>query len=218
MVSDLTAILGQSQPRVSRHLKVLCDAGLLERFREGTWVFHRLPGGESSLGRRLLVFLPTGDSRLIEDQRRLAALKARRLAAAESYFRRHAADWDRIRALYVSESAVEAAIATALAGPTYKLLVDLGTGTGRILEVLAGRFERGLGLDVNQSMLAYARSKLKTAGLSHAEVRHGDIYNVALPDGAADAIAGIARANAIKAPPVRVARVDLLICRAPSTY
>lgn len=189
-VKDLTQILGQSQPRLSRHLKLLAEAGLIERFRQGSWVyFHvsdRSDGGK--LVRRLLETVDGRDPVLRRDSERAEALKREREAAAQTYFRDHAADWDRIRALYVSESAVEAAIVTALAGPTYKLLVDLGTGTGRILEVLAGRFERGLGLDVNQSMLAYARSKLKTAGLSHAEVRHGDIYNVALPDGAADAV------------------------------
>jgi ubiquinone/menaquinone biosynthesis C-methylase UbiE/DNA-binding transcriptional ArsR family regulator len=189
-VKDLTQILGQSQPRISRHLKLLAEAGLIERFRQGSWVyFHvsdRSDGGK--LVRRLLDTVDSHDPVLRRDSERAEALKREREAAAQAYFRTHAADWDRIRALYVSESAVEAAVVSALAGPPIKLLVDLGTGTGRILEVLAGRYERGLGLDVNQSMLAYARSKLKTAGLAHAEVRHGDVYNVALPDGAADAV------------------------------
>lgn len=191
-VKDLTQILGQSQPRISRHLKLLAEAGLIERFREGSWVyFHvsdRSEGGK--LVRRLLDAVDTTDAVLRRDSERAEALKREREAAAQSYFREHAADWDRIRALYVSETAVEAAIAAALAGPPLKLLVDLGTGTGRMLEVLADRYERGLGLDVNQSMLAYARSKLKpeTSGLARAEVRHGDIYNVALPDGVADGV------------------------------
>ena len=189
-VKDLTQILGQSQPRISRHLKLLVESGLIERFRQGSWVyFHvsdRSDGGK--LVRRLLEAVDSRDPVLRRDSERADALKREREAAAQAYFRNHAADWDRIRALYVSESAVEDAIVTALAGPPFKLLVDLGTGTGRVLEVLAGRYERGLGLDVNQSMLAYARSKLKTAGLTHAEVRHGDIYNVALPAGAADAV------------------------------
>jgi ubiquinone/menaquinone biosynthesis C-methylase UbiE/DNA-binding transcriptional ArsR family regulator len=189
-VKDLTQILGQSQPRISRHLKLLVESGLIERFRQGSWVyFHvsdRSDGGK--LVRRLLDAVDSRDPVLRRDSERAEALKREREASAQAYFREHAADWDRIRALYVSESAVEEAISGALAGPPFKLLVDLGTGTGRILEVLAGRYERGLGLDVNQSMLAYARSKLKTAGLTHAEVRHGDIYNVALPAGAADAV------------------------------
>jgi ubiquinone/menaquinone biosynthesis C-methylase UbiE/DNA-binding transcriptional ArsR family regulator len=189
-VKDLTQILGQSQPRISRHLKLLAEAGLIERFREGSWVyFHvsdRSEGGR--LVRRILETVDTRDPVLSRDSARAEALKHEREAAAQTYFREHAADWDRIRTLYVSETAVEAAIAEALDGPPFKLLVDLGTGTGRMLEVLAGRYERGLGLDVNQSMLAYARSKLKTPELARAEVRHGDIYNVALPDGVADGV------------------------------
>jgi ubiquinone/menaquinone biosynthesis C-methylase UbiE/DNA-binding transcriptional ArsR family regulator len=189
-VKDLTQILGQSQPRISRHLKLLAEAGLIERFREGSWVyFHvsdRSEGGK--LVRRLLETVDMRDSVLRRDSARAETLKHEREASAQAYFREHAADWDRIRTLYVSEAAVESAIAGALAGSPFKTLVDLGTGTGRMLEVLAGRYERGLGLDVNQSMLAYAGSKLKTSGLTHAEVRHGDIYNVALPDGAADGV------------------------------
>ncbi|WP_295559352.1 metalloregulator ArsR/SmtB family transcription factor [uncultured Hyphomicrobium sp.] len=189
-VKDLTQILGQSQPRISRHLKLLAEAGLIERFREGSWVyFHvsdRSEGGR--LARRILETVDMRDPVLRRDSERADALKREREAAAQTYFREHAADWDRIRTLYVSETAVETAIATALAGSPFKTLVDLGTGTGRMLEVLADRYERGLGLDVNQSMLAYARSKLKTSGLARAEVRHGDIYNVALPDGAADGV------------------------------
>lgn len=189
-VKDLTQILGQSQPRISRHLKLLAEAGLIERFREGSWVyFHvsdRSVGGQ--LARRILETVDTRDPVLRRDSERAEALKREREASAQTYFREHAADWDRIRTLYVSDTAVETAVEAALDGPPLKMLVDLGTGTGRMLEVLAGRYTRGLGLDVNQSMLAYARSKLKTSGLDHAEVRHGDIYNVALPDGAADGV------------------------------
>ena len=189
-VKDLTQILGQSQPRISRHLKLLAEAGLIERFREGSWVyFHvsdRSDGGR--LVRRLLATVDRRDPVVRRDMERAESLKREREAAAQTYFREHAADWDRIRTLYVAESAVEAAIAKVFAGAPCRMLVDLGTGTGRVLEVLAGRYERGLGLDVNQSMLAYARSKLKAAGLPSAEVRHGDIYNVALPDGVADGV------------------------------
>jgi ArsR family transcriptional regulator len=189
-VKDLTQILGQSQPRISRHLKLLAEAGLIERFREGSWVyFHvsdRSEGGR--LARRVLEAVDTADPVLRRDIARAEALKREREAAAQAYFREHAADWDRIRTLYVSDTAVEAAIANAMAGPSFKMLVDLGTGTGRMLEVLAGRYERGLGLDVNQSMLAYARSKLDTSGLAKAEVRHGDIYDLALSDGVADGV------------------------------
>jgi ubiquinone/menaquinone biosynthesis C-methylase UbiE/DNA-binding transcriptional ArsR family regulator len=189
-VKDLTQILGQSQPRISRHLKLLAEAGLIERFREGSWVyFHvsdRSEGGK--LARRILETVDIRDAVLRRDSERADALKRERESAAQSYFREHAADWDRIRALYVSETAVEGAIAEALAGPPFKVFVDLGTGTGRMLEMFADRYERGIGLDVNKSMLAYARSKLNISGFPHAEVRHGDIYDLSLPDGVADGV------------------------------
>jgi DNA-binding transcriptional ArsR family regulator len=169
-VKDLTQILGQSQPRISRHLKLLAEAGLIERFREGSWVyFHvsdRSEGGK--LARRILETVDIRDAVLRRDSERADALKREREAAAQSYFREHAADWDRIRALYVSETAVEGAIAEALVGPPFKVFVDLGTGTGRMLEMFADRYERGIGLDVNKSMLAYARSKLNISGFAHA--------------------------------------------------
>lgn len=189
-VKDLTQILGQSQPRISRHLKLLAEAGLIERFREGSWVYFHVSdrSGGGRLVRRILDAADMSDPVLRRDAARAEALKHEREAAAQDYFREHAADWDRIRKLYVSDTAVEGAVAAAFGGQPLRMLVDLGTGTGRMLEVLSGRYQRGLGLDVNQSMLAYAASRLKTAGLTHAEVRHGDIYNVALPDGAADGV------------------------------
>ncbi len=189
-VKDLTQILGQSQPRISRHLKLLNEAGLIERFREGSWVyFHvsdRSEGGK--MVRRLLEAVDRRDTVVRRDHDRAEALKRDREQTAQAYFREHAADWDRIRTLYVPETEVDCAIRDALSGRPIKLLLDLGTGTGRVLELFAGQYERGLGLDVNQSMLAYARSRLNRAGLASAEVRHGDLYNLALADGVADAV------------------------------
>ena len=189
-VKDLTQILGQSQPRISRHLKLLAEAGLIERFRDGSWVyFHvsdRSDGGR--LARRILEAVDPDDVVISRDAERAEALKREREAEAQAYFRKYAADWDRIRALYVTEEEVEAATRDALGAGPFGMLVDLGTGTGRMLELFAGRYQRGLGLDVNQSMLTLARSKLGNAGLTNAEVRHGDIYDLALADGVADAV------------------------------
>ena len=189
-VKDLTQILGQSQPRISRHLKLLAEAGLVERFREGSWVyFHvsdRTQGGR--LARSLLTAVDATDAVLRRDGERAEALKREREAVAQAYFRKHAADWDRTRSLYIAEEEVEAAMSAALGPGPFPMLVDLGTGTGRTLELFADRFERGLGLDVNQSMLAYARSKLKRAGLSNAEVRHGNIYALPLADRSVNAV------------------------------
>jgi ubiquinone/menaquinone biosynthesis C-methylase UbiE/DNA-binding transcriptional ArsR family regulator len=189
-VKDLTQVLGQSQPRLSRHLKLLTEAGLVERFRDGSWVyFHvsdRTAGGH--LARRLISVVEENDAVARRDRERLDALKRDREQAAQAYFKTHAADWDRIRSLYVPEAAVEKAMLRALPAGPFRLFVDLGTGTGRILELFAGRYARGLGFDLNQSMLAYAESKLSAVGRRDAEVRHGDLYDLNLQDRVADAV------------------------------
>ncbi len=189
-VKDLTIILGQSQPRISRHLKLLAEAGLVERFRQGSWAyFHvsdRTEGGKLALD--LVGLVDDMDAVVYRDRERADALKREREAAAQAYFKKHAVDWDRIRALHIAEIEVEAAMSEALGPGPFKLLVDLGTGTGRTLELFADRYERGLGFDLSQEMLAYARSKLSKAKIGHAQVRHGDIYSLALPDGVADAV------------------------------
>jgi ubiquinone/menaquinone biosynthesis C-methylase UbiE len=188
-VTDLTRILGQSQPRISRHLKLLSEAGLVQRFREGSWVYCQLadsaPGG---FARGLLEAVDPQDAVYRRDRQRAESLKAEREAAAQAYFREHAADWDRIRSLHVSEAEVEAAMREVLDAGSTTMLVDLGTGTGRILELFCDRYQRAIGIDLNQSMLAYARTKLSEAGIAHAQVRHGDIYNLFLRDEAADAV------------------------------
>lgn len=189
-VKDLTVILGQSQPRISRHLKLLAEAGLVERFREGSWAyFHvsdRSAGGKLALD--ILSLVDQDDKVMARDRERAEALKREREQTAQAYFQAHAADWDRIRALHVAERDVETAIADALGPGPFPLLVDLGTGTGRILELLADRYDRGIGFDVNNAMLAYARSKLSNVSLGRAQVRHGDLYALNLADGSADAV------------------------------
>jgi ArsR family transcriptional regulator len=189
-VKDLTRVLGQSQPRISRHLKLLAEAGLVERSPEGSWVYFRLAedGPGAGVARQILQGVAHDDPVLLRDSRRAEALQAERQEAAQAYFQSHAADWDRIRALHVAEAEVEAAVASALGGGPFDLLVDLGTGTGRMLELFASRFRRGIGLDLNPAMLAYARAKLERAGLTHAQVRQGDIYDLPIGDQAADAV------------------------------
>src|ERR671923_1090365 len=133
-VSDLTKILRQSQPRISRHLKLLAEAGLVERFREGSWAFFRLGerGGSASLARELVARLDPHDATIARDRERLASVRAARVASAQKYFARHAAEWDRIRKLHVADEAVEAAIKAALAYRPFRSLLGLGTGTGRV--------------------------------------------------------------------------------------
>jgi ubiquinone/menaquinone biosynthesis C-methylase UbiE/Fe2+ or Zn2+ uptake regulation protein len=189
-VKDLTRILGQSQPRVSRHLRLLNESGLVDRFREGSWVyFHLADGSEHGrLGRKLLDAIDPHDPLFARDRERAELLKAEREAKAQAYFREHASEWDKIRALHVAEGVVEAAMREALGTNAVNFLVDLGTGTGRILELFSDRYVRGLGIDANQAMLAYARSKLNRAGLVHAQVRHGDIYNLSIGEQVADVV------------------------------
>jgi ubiquinone/menaquinone biosynthesis C-methylase UbiE/DNA-binding transcriptional ArsR family regulator len=189
-VSDLTEILRQSQPRLSRHLRLLTEAGLVDRFREGSWAFFRLGerGGTAELARALIGRLKTDDAIVLRDRDRLTAVRASRAAAAQNYFRRHAAEWDRIRRLHVADAAVEAAIRAALADKPIRSLLDLGTGTGRMLELFGADIARGLGLDLSLDMLALARARLDRAGLRHCSVRHGDIYDLALPRDSFDVV------------------------------
>ncbi len=189
-VSDLTDILHQSQPRISRHLKLLAEAGLVERFREGTWAFFRLAeqGGGAAVASALLDQLDPADQSIARDRARLASVRAARAAAAQAYFRAHAAEWDRIRKLHVADAAVEAAIKAALADKPFRSLLDLGTGTGRMLELFGGKIERGLGLDLSLDMLLLARDRLERAGLKNCSVRQGDIYDLPLANDSFDVV------------------------------
>ena len=181
-VSDMTDILGQSQPRISRHLKLMAEAGLIERHREGAWAFFRLAQGTSgALARALAETISGDDGTVAADQERLSAVRAQRSLAAQAYFSRVARDWDRVRSLHAPDEAVEAAVAEVIgAGPIGSLL-DLGTGTGRMLQLFGPRASRAVGVDASHAMLAVARANLERAGLARAELRQGDIH--ALPFG-----------------------------------
>src|SRR5438105_6024448 len=146
-VSELAQILGQSQPRVSRHLKLLCEAGLLQRFKEGSWVFHRL--SDTGLGAafaKALMELPLDDRTILAaDHARLATVRAARTAAAVAFFRANAGDWERIRSLHAPDRDVETAILRVLGPARLESFLDAGTGTGRMLELLASHISRGIG-------------------------------------------------------------------------
>src|SRR5215472_16243161 len=189
-VTELTDILRQTQPRISRHLRLLAESGLVVRFREGSWAFFRLPehGDKAELARMLTARLDPDDRVMARDRERLAAVRAARATAAQAYFREHAAEWDRIRRLHAADAAVEAEIQAALADRPFRSLLDLGTGTGRMLELIGPGLERGLGIDLSLDMLALARARLDRAGLRHCSVRHGDIYDLALPRDSFDVV------------------------------
>src|SRR5919107_354500 len=177
-VSDLTDILGQSQPRISRHLKLLVEAGLVERHREGAWAFFHLAdhGAAAPILRPLLQALDRTDHRLVADRARLAAVRAQRTQAAQAFFAGLAPEWDRLRSLHAPEDAVESAVLDALGHKPIRNLLDLGTGTGKMLQLLAPRAARAVGLDASHAMLGVARANLEKAGLTRVELRQGDIY------------------------------------------
>ena len=191
-VGELAQVLGQSQPRVSRHVKILTDAGLAERRKEGRWVFLGL-GDPARVGPLFAAIdgwtaQSAGDHWAVADIARLAAVRADRALAAEQYFEAHAAEWDAIRSLHVAESEVEAAIRRVLAVQPIGRLVDIGTGTGRMIELFGLQAESALGIDRSPEMLRLARSKITQAGLERADLRQGDIYALPLASESADTV------------------------------
>ena len=177
-VSDLTEILGQSQPRVSRHLKLLLEAGLIGRYQEGSWAFFRIADGDTAhdFVQGIVGRIKSGDPQVERDLERLAAVKNRRQARAAEYFYANAASWDEIRSLHASDRAVESALLKLVGKRPFQSMLDLGTGTGRLLEIFAPLYRRGVGIDMSREMLAVARANLDKANVAHAQVRQGDIY------------------------------------------
>ena len=188
-VSELVQILGQSQPRVSRHLKLLCDAGLLQKLREGSWMFYRFQPDENAapLADQLLSLIPEDDAMIILDRKRLEEVKAERSEAATDYFRQNALHWDKIRALHVDAGEVEQAIGDILLEKPGEKFLDIGTGTGRMLELIAPQFLSAEGIDQSHEMLAIARNNLDRAKLKNCQLRQGDMYQLPFPDQSYDA-------------------------------
>jgi ArsR family transcriptional regulator len=186
-VMEFTEILGQSQPRLSRHLKMLCDCGLLHREREGANVWFTLPpGDDGALARDLVARLPPDDAILESDRRQAARVLAERARIASESFRAKGADWDEMRALDLPAQAVEDALLRL--GPTVEggRLLDIGTGTGRVLELLGPYYRQALGVDASKAMLALARARLAQSGFAHCTVRLADMYRLPLADASFD--------------------------------
>ena len=221
-VVELTEILGQSQPRLSRHIKLLHDSGLLERVREGSNVWLTLPHeGAGPLVRDLLARVPGDDPVLAADRRQAARVLAERARVASDSFRRQGADWDEMGALGLPAADVEAALLDALPGRIGRAL-DIGTGTGRLLELLAPRVTAGLGVDASRAMVALARARLSRPDLAHCAVRLADMYRLPLADArydlvvlqmvlhyAEDPAAAVAEAARVLAPGGRLVVIDL---------
>jgi ArsR family transcriptional regulator len=177
-VSDITEVLGQSQPRVSRHLKLLLEARLISRYQEGSWAYFRLAdeGVAQETVQSIVARLDGLDASVERDLERLAAVKQRRQERALGYFSANAASWDEIRSLHVPDAAVEGAMKRVVGTRPFQTMLDLGTGTGRLLEIFAPLYRRGIGIDQSREMLAVARANLDKAGITNAQVRQGDIY------------------------------------------
>lgn len=183
-VTELTQILGQSQPRVSRHVRLLCEAGLLERFKEGSWVFLRRAELESAarFSRTLVGLMSTQNLDILDaDDLRLRAVRHARSSAAAIFFRENAANWERIRALHAPDQEVEQAILRIFGHMPLGRVLDIGTGTGRMLELLAPRISRGIGVDASPEMLAVARDRIERAGAQHCQVRLADVHRLPFP-------------------------------------
>ena len=189
-VGELAQVLGQSQPRVSRHLKILADAGVVERRKEGSWVFLTLsePGRTEPMY-ALIDSWADGSTKALfaSDAARTDSIRADRAEAATRYFTSHAEVWDQIRSLHVAESEVERAIDASLGKRPLGRLVDVGTGTGRMIELFAPRASQAIGIDRSSEMLRLARVKLETAGIA-SSLRQGDMYALPLADESADSV------------------------------
>ncbi|WP_105430573.1 metalloregulator ArsR/SmtB family transcription factor [Neorhizobium sp. T6_25] len=181
-VTDLTEILGQSQPRISRHLKLLAEEALIDRYQEGAWAYFRLKqeGKAATLVRTLLAASSEEDPVLLRDSERLTTVKRLRAERAQAYFTRNASEWDELRRLHISDAAVESALLKLIGPAPVDALLDLGTGTGWILQLLSNIYRRAVGIDASRDMLSVARSNLDKAGIVKASVRHGDILNLPL--------------------------------------
>jgi ubiquinone/menaquinone biosynthesis C-methylase UbiE/DNA-binding transcriptional ArsR family regulator len=197
-VGELAQVLGQSQPRVSRHVRILCDAGLAERRKEGSWVFLRSAVAEhtapplGAAAARLLNLAEAEDAsfaaRCAEDRRHLAAIRAAREATAAAYFARHAEEWDTIRSLHSSDGRVEAALADALGTAPLGALLDVGTGTGRIAELFAPRADRVAAFDKSPEMLRIARARLQHLPHDSVDFVQGDFTTLPFAEATFDAV------------------------------
>ncbi len=214
-VGELAQVLAQSQPRVSRHIKILCDAGVAERRKEGSWVFIG-PGPAaitSPLFDAIDVWLESlgEDHWHVADAARLAAVRADRAAAAERYFAGHADLWDSLRSLHVAESEVEGAMRDLLGSASLGTLVDIGTGTGRIIELLSANADHAIGIDRSPEMLRVARGKLTAEVSKGWELRQGDIMALPLDDGAGDTVVLHQVLHYLPAPEPALAEVARLV-------
>lgn len=189
-VGELVQILGQSQPRLSHHLKTLTMSGLVERLPEGSWVFYRAnsKGWAGRVLNALFAELDVTGAPFDDDAAALQTVRGARAQSAESYFSDIAENWDHLRSLHYPEAAIETAIIEHLNQAQYERVVDLGTGTGRMLALLAPRAQDAEGLDMSHHMLTVARANLNRAEIRNARVRQGDVAHTPFETSSADLV------------------------------
>ena len=187
-VSELTKMLGQSQPRVSRHLKLMVEAGLLERMPEGAQVYFRISdqASASKLAQALVSLIPESDSSLQRDLSQLQQVREARTKRAQDYFQQVAKSWETIRSMHVPQQQLEDALLEVVGSEPVGDLLDIGTGTGRMLEIFADRVTRGVGVDLSSGMLAVARTNIDRIGLTHMHARQGDMYHLPIDEESID--------------------------------
>lgn len=189
-VGEIAIVVGQSQPRVSRHIRILVDSGLVERRREGSWVFLNLSSDETerALG-HLLDVVPRDPAEVLwkeADLARLAAIRAERARAAEDYFATHAEHWDAIRSLHAPEAEVEQAMAGMLHEAPLGAMLDIGTGTGRMATLFADKASRVTAIDRSPDMLRLARAKTPEILAEKIRFQIGDFYGLPVDDASID--------------------------------
>ncbi len=196
-VSEIALVLDQSQPRVSRHVRILNEAGLAERRKEGSWVFLRpsLYAFGSQTADALAQLLKSQDfaedaliAQSHADANRLHDVRAQRETQAAEYFAAHARNWDAIRSLYVSEARVETALKSMLGPENLGHLLDIGTGTGRMVELLTPQITQATAVDNSPEMLRCARAKLQHLGPSRLNLVQGDFNALPLEAAAYDTV------------------------------
>ncbi|HLS68576.1 MAG TPA: metalloregulator ArsR/SmtB family transcription factor [Kiloniellales bacterium] len=189
-VSDLVEILGQSQPRVSRHLKLLVDAALLQRHQEGSFAYYRLAdrGAGAELARQIVDLLPAEDPLHAGDLERLQQVQDAWAVKAAAYFRRNAANWQRLRELHVNTNTVDGALREIFEREPVRNLLDIGTGAGHVLQLLGDNLESAVGIDLSRDMLTVARANLFREGLRHCQVRHAEMTSLPFPAAHFDAV------------------------------
>jgi ArsR family transcriptional regulator len=176
-VSELTRVIGQSQPRISQQLKQLCEAGLLRRFRDGKRVFYRVPARDAATAefRQLFELIPTDDAVFIEDLRQLRQLRGQGVVEA-------IADNTADQEVDLTDRAIHKALVELTVATPVGDLLDVGCGRGSILKLLASRARRAVGVDIDESARGRARAELMLAGLPNCSLRQGNMYRLPFDD------------------------------------